>query len=599
MTKKNSLLTFVFAICMLVSSVFMLTACGGNKNDPAKNDPEKTETIKTEAVIALDNAYVLTKTYDGQTAENPSATQITKNSDGAMTIEWYAGEIKLEDGPKDAGSYKLVISTAETETYNAGKLEKEYTINKKQLTISGTTVADKEYDGNNTAVVSAGTLDGLVESDEVSVGVTATGTFASKDVAYEYDVDPQDVTISYALTGDLAKNYLAPVGETQQATINPKTLSNVNLTKTYDGHGRFERTALTTAQGIVEGESIKIYVEAINKNVGVYKEGNEDENFEFNEYYVLYIGDIEEQTVNYAWGDTCTATITPLKLTITGTTVNNKTYDGTTNGTVKQLGDTNTIVGDDLTIVPTVKFADKNVVTYAKNCTISYSISGEDADNYIAPDNDTSTAWIYALNFYNANTGHSDVDMIINAQYVNNSGTVTFQNVEIISGILDGDIITATIEKQGTGSTSFPCNHFAAPTNMNTTSFKLAFSGADAGNYQFFDVDSDNNYYFNMNVYLNLYEQEVKVDTETQFGTFASSICCVKVDLTAVTGENGYSLVPKTEGTIETSGSNAPVMYDEEGNVVENMKPTKDGTYFIKFHANNANPYITVASPKA
>ena len=124
MTKKKSILTLVLAFCMIVSSMFILTACGGSKNNPGK-----TETIKTEAVITLDNAYVLTKTYDGQTAEKPAETQITKNSDGAMTIEWYAGENKLEEGPKDAGSYKLVISTAETETYNAGKLEKDYTIN--------------------------------------------------------------------------------------------------------------------------------------------------------------------------------------------------------------------------------------------------------------------------------------------------------------------------------------------------------------------------------------------------------------------------------------------------------------------------------------
>ncbi|MDY2696418.1 MAG: YDG domain-containing protein, partial [Eubacteriales bacterium] len=320
MTKKKSLLTLVLAVCLIVPAIFMLTACGGNKNDP--------EDTKTEAVITLDNAYVLTKTYDGQTVENPTETQITKDSDGEMTIEWYAGEIKLEEGPKNAGNYKLVISTAETDTYKAGKLEKMYTINKKQLTISGTTVEDKEYDGNNTATVTAGTLAGLVGGDEVSVGVTATGTFASKDVAYGLDVDPQDVTISYALTGDLAKNYFAPVDETKPATINPKPLVNVNLMKVYDGDGIFDRTALTTEQGIVAGESIEIYVNATGANVGVYKDGNKDANFGFNDY-VLYIGDSEEQTVNYAWGDSCTATITAKQLTVTANTVI-KYYDGTT-----------------------------------------------------------------------------------------------------------------------------------------------------------------------------------------------------------------------------------------------------------------------------
>ena len=208
-----------------------------------------------------------------------------------------------------------------------------YTINKKQPTISGTTVEDKEYDGNNTATVKAGTLAGLVGSDEVSVGVTATGTFASKDVVYGTHVDSQEVTISYALTGDLAKNYFAPVDETEKATINPKPLVNVNLTKVYDGYSIFDKTALTTEQGIVAGESIKIYVNANGANVGVYKDGNEDANFKFNEY-VLYIGDSKEQTANYAWGDTCTATIEKLQLVVNAT-VANKTYDGTTNGSLK------------------------------------------------------------------------------------------------------------------------------------------------------------------------------------------------------------------------------------------------------------------------
>ena len=585
MTKKKSLLTLVLAVCLIVPAIFMLTACGGNKNDP--------EDTKTEAVITLDNAYVLTKTYDGQTVENPTETQITKDSDGEMTIEWYAGEIKLEEGPKNAGNYKLVISTAETDTYKAGKLEKIYTINKKQLTISGTTVEDKEYDGNNTATVTAGTLAGLVGGDEVSVGVTATGTFASKDVAYEYDVDPQDVTISYALTGDLAKNYFAPVDETKQATINPKPLVNVNLTKVYDGHGRFDRTALTTEQGIVAGESIKIYVNAIGANVGVYKDGNENAKFEFNKY-VLYIGDSEEETVNYAWGDSCTATIEKLQL-VADATVANKTYDGTTNGSLKSLT-SNAIDGDDLTITPTVTFANKLPAGNVP-CNISYAISGTSAENYIAPKDEIKyDASISKYTFVNAKTGTSTDKIYVSARCVNNAGDVSFEDVVVTGDIFEGDTITATITRNG-DSSKYGCTYYqSVDTYISSTNYTITFGGEDAGNYVFRYDGVDR---YNPNVYLNIYEQEVKVDTETQCGAFASSTYWVKVDLRAVTGENGYSLVPKTEGTIATSGSNAPVMYDAEGNVVENMKPANDGTYFIKFYANNANPYITIASPKA
>lgn len=348
-----------------------------------------------ENQVLLADGVVLGKTYDGE-AYTLSAEAFTKNGDGAITLE-YKGADETEwssEAPANAGNYKLRVSVAATAEWKAAQATFDFTIAKKQLTISGTIVADKEYDGTVEATVTAGTLAGLVSGDETSVGVTATGTFASKDVAYGLGIEKQDVTVSYALTGALANNYLAPVGETLQAKINPKPLSNVHLEKVYDGHGRFARTALTTAQGIIAGESIKIYVDAIGANVGVYKDGNEDEDFDFNEY-VLYIGDIEEQTVNYAWGDTCTATIKAKQLTISGTTVADKVYDGTTDATV-MTGTLAGLIGTDelsVGVSATGTFADKNAGS-DKTVTIVYSLTGALANNYLAPKDETATATI-------------------------------------------------------------------------------------------------------------------------------------------------------------------------------------------------------------
>ena len=348
-----------------------------------------------ENQVLLADGVVLGKTYDGE-AYTLSAEAFTKNGDGAIMLEYKgAGETEWSSAaPVNAGSYEVRVSVASTAEWKAAQATFEFTIAKKQLTISGTTVADKEYDGTVEAAVTAGTLAGLIGSDEVSVGVTATGTFASKNVAYSYYVEQQDVTIAYALTGALANNYIAPVGETLQAKINPKPLSNVHLEKVYDGHGRFARTALTTAQGIIAGESIKIYVDAIGANVGVYKDGNEDEDFDFNEY-VLYIGDTEEQTVNYAWGDTCTATIKAKQLTISGTTVADKVYDGTTDATV-MTGTLAGLIGTDelsVGVSATGTFADKNAGS-DKTVTIVYSLTGALANNYLAPKDETTTATI-------------------------------------------------------------------------------------------------------------------------------------------------------------------------------------------------------------
>lgn len=348
-----------------------------------------------ENQVLLADGVVLGKTYDGE-AYTLSAEAFTKNGDGAITLE-YKGADETEwssEAPANAGNYKLRVSVAATSEWKAAQATFDFTIDKKQLTVSGTTVADKVYDGTTTANVTAGTLAGLVSGDETSVGVMATGTFTSKDVAYGLGIEKQDVTVSYALTGALANNYIAPVGETLQAKINPKPLSNVHLEKVYDGHGRFARTALTTAQGIIAGESIKIYFDAIGANVGVYKDGNEDEDFDFNEY-VLYIGDTEEQTVNYAWGDTCTATIKAKQLTISGATVADKVYDGTTDATV-MTGTLAGLIGTDelsVGVSATGTFADKNAGS-DKTVTIVYSLTGALANNYLAPKDETATATI-------------------------------------------------------------------------------------------------------------------------------------------------------------------------------------------------------------
>lgn len=547
-----------------------------------------------ENQVLLADGVTLGKTYDGE-AYTLSVDKFTANGDGAITFEYKgAGEAEWTSAaPVNAGSYEVRVSVAATAEWKAAQATFDFTIAKKQLTISETTVADKEYDGTVEAAVTAGKLAGLIGSDEVSVAVTATGTFASKNVAYSYyveqqDVEQQDVTIVYALTGALANNYIAPVGETLQAKINPKPLSNVHLEKVYDGDGIFAITALTTAQGIIAGESIKIYVDAIGKNVGVYA----DEKFEFNEY-VLYIGDTEEQTVNYAWGDACTATITKLQLVV-DTTVANKIYDGTTNGSVKSLT-SNAIEGDDLVITPTVTFANKNV-GYNASCHVTYAISGFDADNYIVPQDETKYASITHCTFVDATIGTSTKNIYVSARYVNNGGNFTFEDVVVSGDIFEGDKITATITKNG-DSVKMGCTEYkSVETYISSTNYTITFGGESIGNYIFRYDGADR---YNPNVYLTVYDGEVSVDTEELCSTFSNSDYWIKVDLQAVTGENGYSIVPKVAGAIETSGTNAPVMYDEKGNVVADMKPTEEGTYYIRFHANSANPYVTVTSPTA
>ncbi len=416
--------------------------------------------------VNLKSGVTLGKTYDGA-AYSLSADKFTFGGNGAITFE-YKGADETEwssEAPANAGNYKLRVSVAATAEWKAAQATFDFAIAKKQLTISGTTVADKVYDGTKDAVVTAGTLEELIGGDEVSVGVMATGTFASKNVAYGLGVDPQDVTVSYALTGALANNYVAPVGETLQAKINPKTLSNVNLTKVYDGHGRFERTALTVEQGLIAGESIKIYVDAIGANAGVYKDGNEDGDFDLNEY-ILYIGDSEEQTMNYAWGDSCTATITKKQLVV-DFTVDDKYYDGTTEATIADgsLAVSGIIGEDDVTVTPTATFASSapgNDVTV----NVTFALSGAAAGNYCVEDTTVTaniiakaklvTASVY-LKTKDEGGRHSPVEVNYKSSFVYGSGKSTNATLISFSGneyddlFMPGETVTATFLLENAG----------------------------------------------------------------------------------------------------------------------------------------------------
>ena len=409
--------------------------------------------------VNLKSGVTLGKTYDG-VAYSLSADKFTFGGNGAITFEYKSEGASdwSQTAPVNAGDYKVRVSVAATAEWKAAQETFDFAIAKKQLTISGTTVADKVYDGTKDAVVTAGTLAGLIVGDEVSVGVTAIGAFASKDVAYELDVEPQDVTVSYTLTGDLAKNYFAPVGETLQAKINPKTLSNVNLTKVYDGNGKFERTALTVEQGLIAGESIKIYVDAIGANAGVYKDGNENGDFDLNEY-VLYIGDSEEQTMNYAWGDTCTATITKKQLVV-DFTVDDKYYDGTTEATIADgsLAVSGIVGEDDVTVTPTATFASSapgNDVTV----NVTFALSGVAAGNYCVEDTTVTaniiakaklvTASVY-LKTKDEGGRHSPVAVNYKPSFVygsdksTNATLISFSGNEHDNLFMPGETVTAT-----------------------------------------------------------------------------------------------------------------------------------------------------------
>lgn len=219
--------------------------------------------VAKENQVLLADGVVLGKTYDGE-AYTLSGDKFTANGDGAITFEYKgAGEAEWTSAtPVNAGSYEVRVSVAATAEWKAAQATFDFTIAKKQLTISETTVADKEYDGNDTATVTAGTLAGLVSGDETSVDVSATGTFADKNAGSN-----KTVTIVYSLNGALANNYLAPKDETATATINKKELVLTEVpSREYNGDNRIQKL---TSEGCVEGENVVVMYFLNSADAGV------------------------------------------------------------------------------------------------------------------------------------------------------------------------------------------------------------------------------------------------------------------------------------------------------------------------------------------
>ena len=156
---------------------------------------------------------------------NPNPPSVEGNTgNGTITYKY---KVKNSDDttytttvPIKAGDYVVKAEIAETTDYSAGSATSEFTISPKQLTVTGTTVNDKVYDGKTTGQINnKGTLVGIVGSDKVSID-TATVTYADANAG-----ENKSVTVSYTIKGDDASNYLPPIDNTSLTS----TITKANM----------------------------------------------------------------------------------------------------------------------------------------------------------------------------------------------------------------------------------------------------------------------------------------------------------------------------------------------------------------------------------
>ena len=161
-----------------------------------------------------------TVTFNGQ-----KQAPISVNSNRVTWIMYSTDGEDWSDEPisRDAGDYTFYVWAGD-DNGNEFTGQVTGTIAPLQLTVEGSTVKTKAYDGTTTADVVVGTVATLYDS----VTVTAAGEFASAEIG------TWDVAVTYAVSGDKAGNYIAPVAETLTGEIKEPEAASMVVTTADD-----------------------------------------------------------------------------------------------------------------------------------------------------------------------------------------------------------------------------------------------------------------------------------------------------------------------------------------------------------------------------
>ncbi len=193
--------------------------------------------INFEVAVASENYNTaVVKVAVSFGAKTVEADKLTVTTEGELTyngkeqkpvlVVKYDGVALAEGTDFDVTYPADLISAGEKEvtlTFKGsyeGAANAKYTVNKAKLTISGTKVSDKSFNGTAAAEVTVGVFSGAVEGDDVKV--TAKGVFEDKNSG------TRAVTVTYQIEGKAAANYtMDKETETFTAKIIPVTAAQL------------------------------------------------------------------------------------------------------------------------------------------------------------------------------------------------------------------------------------------------------------------------------------------------------------------------------------------------------------------------------------
>ncbi|NBP23570.1 MAG: hypothetical protein EBU81_03225 [Proteobacteria bacterium] len=466
------------------------------------NQPSLTGTI-TAKDLSVFSAAVTTKVYDGSDAAVVTGAVLVGNST-ADNDGKYIGMETVTLGNAGSGTFaskNVGVAKTVTTTMTLGGVDAgNYTLNTqptltgditaKALTISATTpstVAGKIYNGNTSASVTVGALDGVVAGEVLGV-TTAVGTFADKNIG------TKNVTAVYTLVDGanplhLASNYTL-ASETLTGTITAKDLSVFSAavtTKVYDGSDAAVVTgAVLVGNSTADNDGKYIGSEVVTLNggsTGTFASKNVGAGQAVTTAMTLGGSDAGNYTLNTQ--PTLTGTITAKALSMSGSLAATKVYDGTVTAAVTLGTQTGEVAGEILgTTTAAGTFADRNVGT-GKSVTAVYTLANGANPQHLASNyslaNDTLSADITAKDLV------VDVSGVTISKVYDGLFSATFTGATLSSEAVgtgttsDGKyytIDTVTLKDGGTGT--FASRNVGAGITVTTS---MSLDGLNKGNY--------------------------------------------------------------------------------------------------------------------
>ncbi len=348
-----------------------------------------TATISKKA-LTVTGTTAAGRAYDGSTTAAVTVGTVTGYATGESLTVTATGAFDDKNAGDRTATARYTLANG-----SGGSLADNYTladtsgltatIDKKALTVSGTTVAGRDYNGSQNVLAQTvkGSLaaGGVVDQDEVTLNLTSA-TLDSKNAG------DRTATVAYNLSGSDASNYTVADSTHTGVTIGQKALTVSGITvdnKTYDGStDATVREGDVALNGLVAGDQVMLHLG--NATLDSKNAGSSTATVT----YRL----TESDASNYTVADsTHSVTIYQRALTVSGITADNKTYDGGTNATVHVDGVVlnGLVEGDKLHVSATGEFGTRNAGT-GKTVHLTSSYSGDDVDNYAITGQATTTA---------------------------------------------------------------------------------------------------------------------------------------------------------------------------------------------------------------